>query len=169
MPAYLDIETEGQKADEGGVVAVGIWLRRPEVRLCLTKEQEKSALQWLARQLEEVDLLVTWFGSGFDLPFLMARASLLNVSLRSLRQIRHLDLCEWCRKNLLLSRYSLEHVAKFFGYRRRVPFQGADMSALIKQARRGDKRAADWIKEHCLEDLTLLRKIYRRLSKSLEL
>jgi uncharacterized protein YprB with RNaseH-like and TPR domain len=169
VDAYLDIETTGKRADEGRVVVIGLWKERPLIRLCLTLREERGALEWLAQQLEGVTCLVTWFGSGFDLPFLKARAALQGVNLRILNRIPGLDLCEWCRRNLLLSKYSLEAVAEFFGMRRRVPFEGGDVGALFKLASSGDRRAAGRIVEHCREDLYLLREIHRRLSSTLEL
>jgi uncharacterized protein YprB with RNaseH-like and TPR domain len=169
LDAYLDIETSGKWADEGRVVAIGLLKLKPQVRVCLSLWEERRALEWLAQQLEGVTCVITWFGSGFDLPFLRARASLQRVNLRILDQIPTLDLCEWCRKNLLLSKYSLDAVAEFFGMRRRVPFEGGDVGALFKLASSGDRRAASRIAEHCREDLYLLREIHRRLSNSLKL
>jgi uncharacterized protein YprB with RNaseH-like and TPR domain len=169
MEAYLDIETTGKWADEGRIVAIGIWKERPQVRICVAPWEERRALEWLAQHLRDVTLIVTWFGSGFDLPFLKTRAALLKVNLQILDQIPSLDLCEWCRKNLLLSKYSLEAVAEFFGMKRRVPFEGSDVSALSKLASSGDRRAANRIAQHCQEDLYLLREVHRRLSNTLKL
>jgi len=169
LDAYLDIETSGKWADEGRVVAIGILKERPQVRVCLTLGEERRTLEWLAQQLKDVTRIVTWFGSGFDLPFLKARAAVHKVNLRILDEIPSLDLYEWCKKNLLLSKYSLEAVAGLFGMRRRVPFEGGDVSALLKLASSGDTRAASRIADHCREDLYLLREVHRRLSNALKL
>jgi len=169
VEAYLDIETTGKRADEGMVVAIGLLKEQPAVRTCLNLREERRALEWLAEQLEGITCLITWFGSGFDLPFLKARAAVQRVDMRKLCELPTLDLCEWCRKNLLLSKYSLEAVANYFGLSRRVPFEGADVGALFKLAEAGDHSALRRIVEHCTEDLLLLRGIRRRLSDSLGL
>jgi len=169
MDVYLDIETTGKRADEGMVVVIGLWKGRPLFRTCLNPREEREALEWLCRQLEGVTRVITWFGSGFDLPFLNARAALHRVDLKTLNGIYNLDLCDWCRKNLLLSSYSLESVAKFLGLERKVPFEGGDVGALFKLAVSGDRRALGRVVEHCREDLYLLREIHRRLSNTLQL
>ncbi|TDA32689.1 MAG: hypothetical protein DSO04_01810 [Hadesarchaea archaeon] len=169
MPLYLDIETSARTADQGSVVALGT-LRgeRPHVRFCSTQEEERKALEELSLELREGDLLVTWYGSGFDLPFLKARALLLGVDLRPLLSLPHLDLYLWCRDHLLLSSHRLDSVARFFGLARKVEFEGKDVSTLFRLALRGDSASRELIVQHCAEDLELLREVHRRMERWVE-
>lgn len=160
----MDIETTQMKADRGMIVAIGLLKgEEPEVRFAGTPEEERKALEWLRDGLEGCDKLVTWYGSGFDIPFLLARAALHGVDLRKLIEIQMLDLCEWSRGHLLLSSYKLESVARFFGVQRELEFHGGDVSALSKLAARGDHEARKLIVDHCKEDLLLLKRVYERL------
>ena len=169
MIAYLDIETSAVKADRGMVVAVGLLKgEEPEVRFADTPEEERKVLEWLRDELKGSSKLVTWFGPGFDIPFLLARAACHQVNLRGLIEIPMLDLCEWSRGHLLLSSYRLESVARFFGFQRIVEFHGGDVSALSKLAARGDHEARKLIVDHCKEDLLLLKRVYERLEPQLE-
>jgi uncharacterized protein YprB with RNaseH-like and TPR domain len=157
------------KADRGMVVAVGLLKgEEPEVRFADTPEEERKVLEWLYDELEGCSELVTWYGTGFDVPFLLARAALYGVDLRRLIETPMLDLCEWSRGHLLLSSYRLESVARFFGIQRTVEFHGSDVSALFKLAARGDHEARKLIVDHCKEDLFLLKRVYERLEPQIK-
>ena len=165
----MDIETSAMKADRGMIVAVGLLKgEEPEVRFADVNEEERKVLEWLRDELEDCSKLVTWFGPGFDVPFLLARAALHQVDLSMLIEIPMLDLCEWSRGHLLLSSYRLESVARFFGFQRTLEFHGGDVSALSKLAARGDHEAQKLIVDHCKEDLLLLKHVYERLEPQLE-
>jgi len=167
--AYLDIETNAVKADWGMVVAVGLLKgEEPEVRFADTPEEERKVLEWLRDELQNCSKLVTWYGPGFDIPFLLARAALHQIDLSKLIEIPMLDLCEWSRGHLLLSSYKLESVARFFGTQRALEFHGGDVSALFKLATRGDYEARRLIVDHCKEDLLFLKRVYERLKPQIE-
>ncbi len=169
MPLYLDIETSSKTADAGSVVALGILKgEKPSVRFCADEGEEREALEELARELEGCELVVTWYGSGFDLPFLKARAILLGVDLRKLLLLPSLDLYLWCKNHLLLSSYRLDSVARFFGLTRKVEFEGKDVSTLFRLARGGDRNSRELILQHCAEDLELLREVHRRMERWVE-
>ena len=169
MIAYLDIETSSKKADQGSVIAIGLLKNEePEVLFADSFEEERRVLEWLREGLEDCDKLVTWYGSGFDIPFLLGRAALHKIDLRKLIEIPMLDLCEWSRGHLLLSSYKLESVARFFGIQRALEFHGGDVPALLKLAARGDHEARKLIVDHCKEDLLLLKRVYERLEPQLE-
>ena len=67
--AFLDIETNGIPSPHGEITVVGIYGRGKMTTLIQGETLSKSRL---ADELASYDLLVTFFGSGFDLPFLKA-------------------------------------------------------------------------------------------------
>ena len=167
--AYLDCETSSKKADEGIVIAIGLLTGgEPEVRFAGTFGEEGRALEWLRGKLRDCELLVTWYGSGFDIPFLRSRALVHGINLEKLSELPMLDLCEWSRANLLLSSYSLESVARFLGVEKATEFRGGDVLTLFKLVERGDLEARKLIVEHCKEDLTLLKRVHERLKPQVE-
>jgi len=169
MPAYLDIESTSRKADAGMVIAVGLLKREePVVRFAGTPEEERELLEWLRDELRGCDSLVTWYGSGFDVPFLLSRAAVQGVDLSEPARIPMLDLCEWCRGHLLLSSYRLESVARFLGVSGEAEFHGGDVATLFKLAQRGDVEARRLIVEHCKNDLRMLKLVHEKLKPQIE-
>lgn len=167
--AYLDIETSGKKADEGMVVAIGVLAdEKPEVRFAGTPEEERKALGWLLEKLKDCELLVTWYGSGFDIPFLLTRALVHHVDFTKLTRVKMLDLCEWSRAHLLLSSYRLSSVARFLGISMFTNFHGGDVLTLFKLVERGDMEARKLIVDHCKEDLVLLKRVHEKLKPQVE-
>ena len=168
--AYVDIETSSRKANEGMVIAIGLLKEggEPEVRFADSFEEERKALGWFKGELEGCDKIVTWFGSGFDVPFLISRAALHRVDLSKLQETPMLDLFDWCKGHMLLSSFRLESVARFFGIQRSLEFHGGDVLTLFKLVGRGDLEARKLIVEHCKEDLLLLKQVYERLKPQLE-
>ena len=87
--AFLDIETNGLPFPEGQITVVGILGRNEMTTLIRGVNLSAGAL---AKSLTGFDLLVTFFGSGFDLPFL--RASFPGLRFDQ----PHLDLCFAARR-----------------------------------------------------------------------
>lgn len=169
LAVFLDIETTGKKADQGMITAIGLLREgKPEVRFAGSLEEERELLEWLRGELSARDRLVTWYGSGFDIPFLLARAAAHQVDLGVLLKVRMLDLCEWCRANLALSCHGLASVARFLGIETREEFSGEDMPTLWKLAAQGDARSKEIILKHCENDLLTLRAIHDKLRSSLK-
>jgi hypothetical protein len=170
--AYLDIETNAKKANEGMVVAIGLLTGdEPEVMFAESFEEERKALEWLKNKLNNCDLIVTWYGSGFDIPFLCTRALIHKIDLSELNEIQMLDLCQWSRARLLLSSYSLESVARFLeinGGKGFKEFHGTDILALFKLAERGDNEARKLIIEHCKDDIVVLKLVHEKLKPMIE-
>jgi uncharacterized protein YprB with RNaseH-like and TPR domain len=163
MQVYLDIETLSLKANEGMIVAIGILKdKEAQVRFSSASDEEAKSIRWLQDELKDCKQLITWYGSGFDLPFLVTRAALHRIDLK-IADLPMLDLYRWCKENLLLSSYGLESVAKFFGIRRKLEFQGRDVSTLFKLASTGDIKSRKLIIDHCKEDLWLLKEVHQRL------
>lgn len=86
---YLDIETTGSPPGQGDVTVVG--LHRNGTTVSLVGE-ENLTIERLQTELDACDLLVTFFGSVFDVPFLCA-------SFQGLRfPPLHFDLCFAARR-----------------------------------------------------------------------
>jgi uncharacterized protein len=87
--AYLDIETTGAPLPLGDITVVGIYGRGKMTTLI---QGSTLTARTLSEELESYDLLVSFFGSGFDLPFLRAKFPNLLLSQP------HFDVCFAARR-----------------------------------------------------------------------
>ena len=87
--AFLDIETNGVPSPHGEITLVGIYGRGHMTTLVQGETLSEARVQ---DELASYDLLVTFFGSGFDLPFLKTMYPHLILDQP------HLDLCFAARR-----------------------------------------------------------------------
>jgi uncharacterized protein len=86
---YLDIETTGMAASEGHVTVVGLYRNGHMTSLVRGETLTEDRLH---AELEQTDLFITFFGSGFDIPYLKAKFPRLNF------KKPHFDLCFAARR-----------------------------------------------------------------------
>lgn len=102
-PAFLDTETTGLAGGTGTLpflIGVGVW-EGDGLQLYLifmrTPEEEVGALTYLERVLQQATGLVTFNGTGFDVPILRTRY-ILNRMAPSVLMLPHLDLLRVARQ-----------------------------------------------------------------------
>ena len=86
---YLDIETTGLSAREGQVTIVGLHRQGRMRTLIHGQDLTREAIQ---EELDQADLLITFFGTVFDIPYLHTCFHGLRVA------IPHFDLCFAARR-----------------------------------------------------------------------
>ena len=86
---FLDIETTGGPAHSSDVTIIGLYRKGKMTSLIQGQNLTEARLQ---KEFEESDLLVTFFGSVFDIPFLRAKFPSLPNNLP------HFDLCFAARR-----------------------------------------------------------------------
>lgn len=132
---YLDIETTGASPDTGEVTVVG--LHRGGNTTSLVRGETLTA-ERLQEELNHCDLLVTFFGSVFDVPYLCAKFPGLQVP------TLHVDLCFAARR--LALRGGLKHIEQEMGIDRDATISGLDGLDAVRlwfQWRQGDTIARD--------------------------
>ncbi len=87
--AFLDIETNGLPFPDGEITVVGIYGKNIMTTLIHGENLSEERLQ---SELASYDLIVTFFGSGFDLPYLKAKYPNLVFD------HPHIDLCFAARR-----------------------------------------------------------------------
>ena len=105
--AFLDIETNGEPPQTGEITLVGIYGNGTMTTLI---QGESLSEERLNHELTKYDLLVTFFGSGFDLPYI--RYKFPHVVLDH----PHFDLCFAARR--LGYKGGLKHIELEFGLSR---------------------------------------------------
>jgi len=112
---YLDIETTGATADHGHVTVVGL---HRDGRTTSLVHGENLTTDRLQEEFDQGQLLVTFFGTGFDVPYLRTRFPRLRLDLP------HFDLCFAARR--LGLRGGLKQIERDVGIERDPALLGLD-------------------------------------------
>ena len=166
----LDIESTSLEADAGILIGAGLMSDAGRSEYLETKRtsEEKSLLEKLEKRLESFDVLVTWNGRSFDLPFLTTRFMKHRLDPRPILRKSHIDLADVVKSRLRLTFTYLDHVCDFFQIDRKKGPMGLDVPHLYVRALEGDRKALTAIREHCLDDLQATRQVFLRMKPLLE-
>jgi len=168
----LDIESSGLIGDFGVTFCVVIKIfGRDELKIFKMDigprdmlASEKKMLKELVHYLRTLDGIVTYYGTGFDIPFLRTR--MLSHGLTGyIRKLRHLDLYYTVRGKLLLSRNRLMNVIEMLKIADgTVPDKGrVEPAKWMRVIFAGDKKAMQEVVDHCVEDVYALEAALLRL------
>ena len=166
----LDIETSSLEADAGIVLGVGLMTEqgKSEYMQANATTEEKTLLTKLVKRLESYDVIVTWSGRGFDIPFLTTRLLKHKMDPRPVLSKMHIDLNEVAKSRLRLTFTYLDHVCDFFEIKRDKGPMGLEVPHLFVRALEGDEQARTAIRDHCIDDLRVTREVFLRLRPLLE-
>ena len=167
--AFFDIETSHLKANIGIMLNWSVKYLSGELKHdCITRKeaidpdrQDKRIVQTLIRELENADLVVTYYGTGFDLPFIRTRAEILGLDFPGYAHLKHFDMYYLVRAKLQLHSNRLAVATETLG----IEGKTALPPAIWQKARLGDKDALAYAAEHCDEDVLILERLYERLKK----
>lgn len=118
----------------------------------------------IKQQLESADIIVSWNGMMFDVPFLNARLIASGhspVRVGEKHPTTHLDLMYYSRGvSLKLNSSKLDTVSKFLNTQAKTPLDATTWA----EAASGDKAALDQVVEHCEADVRVLRDVFWHLA-----
>ncbi|HAP38638.1 MAG TPA: exonuclease [Nitrospira sp.] len=132
---YLDIETTGLSARDGQVTIVGLY-RLGRMRTLIHGESLTQAA--IQDELDQADLLITFFGTVFDIPYLQTCFAGLRV------EIPHFDLCFAARRvGLQGGLKSIERELDIARESDLLQLDGLEAVRLWQQYRTGQEAALD--------------------------
>jgi len=166
----LDLETSSLEADAGIIVGAGLITEtgKSEYLQARKTSEERPLLAKLVQRLDSFDVIVTWSGRGFDIPFLTSRLLKHRMDPRPVLRKMHLDLNEVVKSRLRLTFTYLDHVCDFFEIKRDKGPMGLEVPHLFIKALEGDEGALKTIRAHCLDDLRVTREVFLKLRPLLE-
>ena len=110
--------------------------------------------------MRKFDRLVTWYGSGFDMPFLRARSMYHNIDFPEREEVKHNDAYMMGRGKIKIHSKRLQVVAEFLD----IAAKGHPLNYTVwLQAHTGDKKALNYILTHCQEDVVTTELVWKRL------
>jgi hypothetical protein len=165
--AYLDIETTAFQADIGVMIH---WCLKHQgddriLESRITKEElfdgryDRRLVKELLEELNNVDIVITFFGKGFDVPFIRSRAMFYGMKFPSFGTMIHWDLFFYCKRLFRLTRKSLDRITTFLGIEGKTHLQQEDWA----EARYGDKAILDKIMIHNREDVKILEMLHEKM------
>ena len=165
----LDIETSALDAQYGYMISACVktvnennlqgetWSVRIDDKCNPDKLSDEWVVKQLIKKMDEHDLVITWYGSRFDIPFINTRAMYhkLKVPRKEFRR----DLCFVARGIGKLKNNRLATWGKFLFGKSGKTF--LDYSIWLS-AMRNERKAIDYIVYHCQKDVLETEKIYKR-------
>jgi len=156
--AYLDIETTGLSPASDQITVVGIYVTDGSYERFVQLVGEEVTMTNLLEALRDVDVVYTYNGTGFDLPFIDA---LLSMNLA--KDFKHHDLMLDCRRKNLYGGFKAVEIQ--LGINRQLKdVNGLEAVRLWWRYRtNGDQEALDMLLQYNKEDVLNLRALRQRL------
>jgi uncharacterized protein YprB with RNaseH-like and TPR domain len=165
--ASLDLETTNFVADAGLILTWALHFPATgEIKYgCITKKEmeagtfDKRIIKELLEELAQVDVILTYYGTGFDIPFLRSRVLYWGLQMPTYGSIHHFDLFYAARSLFKLHRKSLDAVTVFLGIQGKTHL----LLDVWNRARYGDKKALEYVLEHNKQDVEILSQLWERV------
>lgn len=163
----FDIETTGLNRNVDKVILIGyMYLEnsKPIIKQIFAEnyEEEKILLETFYEDLKKFNLLITYNGRNFDIPFLEARLNKHNLK-PFIYQKDHIDIYQHIKtfkNHLNLSNYKLKSIESFLGIKRQDTISGKESVQLYETYRKSmEKTLLDKILLHNYEDIYHLGKV----------
>lgn len=121
-------------------------------------DDDRALLKEVYAILSQADVIVSWYGKGFDVPFLNTR--MLDAGMKPLPPIPHVDLYFTAKHHLKLSSNRLANVQEFLQL---VDAKTPLTRRVWRQAEAGNPKAIKYVAHHCLKDVDVLYGAYEKL------
>lgn len=163
----FDIETTGLNRNKDEVILIGYMFMengKPVIKQLFAEshKEEKIVLLNFYNDLKNFDLLITYNGKNFDIPFLESRFLKHNID-SLITDIDHIDVFQHLKlyKNFLnISNYKLKSIESFLGIDREDTISGKESVLLYeKYVKTKSKKLLDKILLHNYEDIYHLGKV----------
>ncbi len=157
--AYLDIETTGLSPSSSHLTVVGVYIEKKHDSRFLQFVGHHITSGRLKKIAMEADILYTYNGSRFDLPFIRSK---LGIDMKDF--CRHDDLMYSCWKKKLYG--GLKNVEKKLSIQRKLTdIDGWMAVKLWRKYKKGDKQALETLLEYNKEDVINLSVLRRKLGQ----
>jgi uncharacterized protein YprB with RNaseH-like and TPR domain len=156
----FDIETAwGFKADTGFMICYVIkeYGKEKYYEACLTKEDvdlghfklDTNVVKHLVDDMKRFDVLITFNGSRFDIPYSRTRALKHKFDFPKYGDMKHIDLYYIVKYKLKLGHNSLESACRLFD----IKGKNHLVFDIWQRAGYGDEKALAYILNHCRRDV----------------
>lgn len=164
---YFDIEASQLTADYGIMLSYAIKdAKTGKIHSSqitekeLKKDMDKELVKRCVEDVTKFDKLVTYYGQGFDFPFIRTRALVHNIPFPEYGIIHQVDLYFIAKSKLRLSRNGLDNVARtILGKSDKTRVDGVHWLRALQ----GNKKSLKYIMDHNIIDVSITEAVYKRL------
>jgi uncharacterized protein YprB with RNaseH-like and TPR domain len=172
---YLDIETSAFKADWGYMLswciyyphlnetAFGVLSRKDVLSYKLDQRITKELSKEIAAN--KCGFFVTYYGKGFDIPFIRTRCMKHKFWFPGWQERYHLDLYYKVKGNMSLGKKSLDNSTKFLG----IEGKNHVEKAIWQKGTLGHKKSLEYILDHNRRDVEILKELHDELAPHFQL
>jgi len=164
---FLDIEASNLDANFGIIYC---WYIKPlgsrkYLSYCVTPKEirdgteDKNAIRELCKAMREFDVIVTYYGTRFDIPYIRTVALTNGADFPVFGEICHLDMYYVVRNKLKLHSNRLEVVTQHFGIKGKTRLE----PKIWRRAGTGDEASLKYIYKHNRFDVDILEKLYLKM------
>ena len=157
--AFVDIEATGLRGDYNSTLVVAIKPFHGDAYNFHVEQpgNDQKVVRLAKDALEQFDLWVTFYGKGYDIPFLNTR--LLRWGRNPIEKRHHLDLYFTLKSNLLTARKSQAHLLRFLGTEeQKMDMSPEDWNEVVANPVKNMKKMV----ARCESDVTGLQGLYER-------
>ena len=163
---YLDIETDGLRADFGTTLSYAIKEKDGDiVTNVITKKElfngvyDKRLVAECIEELKKYAIIVTYNGTRFDVAWLRTKALHYGLDFPGYGELYHFDLYYTAKSKLCLSRKSLANVCDYLGIEGKTDISKEDW----RKAKYGDPVALEEVVRHNIPDVKILEDLHNKL------
>lgn len=164
---YLDIEAGGLKANFDYMLTYCIKTRGKEeyktgvidVKDIRQFKFDKNLIKQLINDISDYDVIVTYYGTRYDIPFIRTRALHWKHDFPQFGFIQHKDVYYMVKSKLCLHRNSLDAATNFLGIKGKNHLDGM----IWNKAEHGDTKSLDYVLDHNIRDCVILEKLHKKL------
>jgi uncharacterized protein YprB with RNaseH-like and TPR domain len=164
---YFDLEADGLKTDfatmltwsvkgKGEKPVTGV-IKKKE--LFTTIDVDKRLMTDLCKELSKYKIIVTYFGTRYDLPFARTKAMRYRLPFLEYGETYHWDLFYTVKSKTNLSRKSLDNICDYLGIEGKTPIDRETW----RRAKYGNKEALKEVVEHNEGDVEITEALHERL------
>lgn len=166
---YLDIESDGLKADFSTMLTWCVKEKDGPITSSVITQKElfnlefdKRLIQELIDEISKYNIIVGYFSTGFDVPYVRSKALHYGIDFPTYGEIYHWDIYYTAREKLCLSRNSLDNVCDYLGIKGKTPID----KEVWRRAKYGDVLALQQVLLHNQQDCVILEELHNALDFS---
>ena len=166
---FLDIESGGLNANWDYMLTWCIKTAgKEEYKYGVIKQKEifdysfdKRIIKELIEALKKYDMIITYYGTNFDIPFIRTRAMSHKLKFLGFGSIQHKDVYYMVKNKMRLHKCSLDSACAALGIKGKNHIKGN----FWLKAKIGNAKALQYVLDHNKKDCIILEKLYNKIKE----